>query len=238
MHLRPWFLYFGAFEEDKEIPVRKLISLWVSEGFVKKEEHKTLEEEQKTLEDAALGYLMKLIDRNLVLVAKRRFDGRFKTCILPSMETFHRLECLVVNTLDEVEIPDILLNMPSLRHMHFLGGGYFSASSLQRANNDESFQIHNLQSIFVLEISGETDGKILRCSPNLHRLKVNIQSSPNYSFDFLKKLESLMFKSKKLCSTLISLPLNLKQLTLAHTCMSPEQMEIIRKLECLEVLKL
>ncbi|KAL2531445.1 Disease resistance protein RPP13 [Abeliophyllum distichum] len=349
MHLRPCFLYFGAFQEDMEIPVRKLISLWVAQGFVKKEE-------QKSLEDVALGYLMKLIDRSLVLVAKRRFDGGAKTCkihdllremcsriaeenkflkvvklfdddddlleylgevsmyqqhhhlsinynntdipslpfglhvrsllcfdhesptsilccfkvvrvldvfeisynrvvigiehlvhlryltisgILPPMESFHRLECLVVRSLKEVEIPDILLNLLSLRHMHFLGGGYFSASCLHQAINNESFQIkNNLQSIFMIRISDETYLKILRCSPNLRRLKVRIRSSPNYSFDFLNQLKSLKIESDHLSSNLFSLPLNLKQLTLTYAHMSPEQMEIIGKLKYLEVLKL
>ncbi|KAL7162015.1 hypothetical protein ACSBR2_042480 [Camellia fascicularis] len=35
-HLKPCFLYLGAFPEDKEIPVQKLIWLWVAEGFIQK----------------------------------------------------------------------------------------------------------------------------------------------------------------------------------------------------------
>ncbi|KAL2531433.1 putative disease resistance RPP8-like protein 4 [Abeliophyllum distichum] len=344
MHLRPCFLYFGAFEEDMDIPVRKLISLWVAQGFVKKEE-------RKSLEDVALRFLMELIDRSLVLVSKRRFDGGVKTCkihdllhemclriaeennflkvfnldddddddsivpygqvsmyqqhhhlsinynytdicslpfgpnvrsllcfdrnssspiscsfkvirvledevvigiehlvhlrylriswILPPMESFHRLECLVVHTVAALKIPDVLLNMLSLRHMHFLRGGYFSASCRQQATNNESFQINNnLQSISVIRISDETDLKILRCSPNLRRLKVYVRSSLNYSFNFLNHLESLKLESATLLSSFFSLPLNLKQLTLTHAHLSPEQMEIIGKLEYLEVLKL
>ncbi|CAA2985446.1 late blight resistance homolog R1A-3 isoform X1 [Olea europaea subsp. europaea] len=73
MHLKPCFLYFGAFKEDMEILVRKLISLWVAEGFIKKEK-------QKNIEDVAREYLMKLIDRSLVLVAGRRSNGGVKTC--------------------------------------------------------------------------------------------------------------------------------------------------------------
>ncbi|KAL2551613.1 putative late blight resistance protein-like protein R1B-17 [Forsythia ovata] len=156
-----------------------------------------------------------------------------------SMESLQRLECLVVDRLDEIEIPDILLNMLSLRHLHFLGGGYFSASCLQQATNNESFQINNnLQSISVIIISDETDLKILRCLPNLRRLKVSIRSPLNYSFEFLNQLESLKLKPYNLSSGLISLPLNLKQLTLVGAHMSLEQMDIIGKLEYLEVLKL
>ncbi|KAL2532931.1 Disease resistance protein RPP13 [Abeliophyllum distichum] len=73
MHLKPCFLYFGAFEEDREIAVRKLILLWVSEGFIEKLEH-------RSSEDVAQEYLTDLINRGLVMVAKRRSDGGVKAC--------------------------------------------------------------------------------------------------------------------------------------------------------------
>ncbi|KAL2479129.1 Disease resistance protein RPP13 [Forsythia ovata] len=73
MHLKPCFLYFGAFEEDTEIPVQKLISLWVSEGFVRKGK-------QKNSNAVSYGYLIDLIGRGLVQVAKRRSNGGVKTC--------------------------------------------------------------------------------------------------------------------------------------------------------------
>ncbi|XP_022846275.1 putative disease resistance RPP13-like protein 3 [Olea europaea var. sylvestris] len=73
MHLKPCFLYFGDFKEDEEIHIQKFISLWIAEGYIKKEE-------QKSLEDVALEYAMKLIDRSLVLVGKKKFDGSIKTC--------------------------------------------------------------------------------------------------------------------------------------------------------------
>ncbi|KAL3534440.1 hypothetical protein ACH5RR_002901 [Cinchona calisaya] len=72
-HLRECFLYFGAFLEDKDIPVSKLIRLWIAEGFVEKNE-------AKNLEDAAEDNLMELVDRSLVMVSKRRSNGRVKTC--------------------------------------------------------------------------------------------------------------------------------------------------------------
>ncbi|KAL2532915.1 putative disease resistance protein [Abeliophyllum distichum] len=73
MHLKPCFLYFGAFEEDREIAVRKLILLWVSEGFIEKVEH-------RSSEDVAQECLTDLINRGLVMVAKRRSDGGVKAC--------------------------------------------------------------------------------------------------------------------------------------------------------------
>ncbi|XP_022859152.1 putative late blight resistance protein homolog R1A-3 [Olea europaea var. sylvestris] len=62
-----------TFEEDEEILVQELISLWKAEGFIKKEDH-------KCLEDVALEYLMQLIDRSLVFISKRNFDSQVKTC--------------------------------------------------------------------------------------------------------------------------------------------------------------
>ncbi|CAA2933253.1 late blight resistance homolog R1A-3 isoform X1 [Olea europaea subsp. europaea] len=342
LHLKPCFLHFGAFREDMEIPVRRLISLWVAEGFIKKDEH-------KNIEDVAREYLMELIDRSLVLVAERRYDGGVKTCKihdllremclkiaeennflkfiehndddeqwffsqvstyqqhhclsiscgkfagsslpfglhvrsllcesfitnftkliscgykvlrvfkgniqyglehlvqlrylevspkLPPLERFHKLEFLVVNNrAGEVEIPEILLNMVSLRHMQFRGGAHFSKSSRQPASNSKSFQINNLQSISRLTIFDEIDEKILRCSPNLRRLSSQVG---NGSFEFLNQLESLkLYKPYNyLSSSLISLPLSLKKLRLEFMDASRMQMEIIGRLPYLEVLKL
>ncbi|KAL8497688.1 hypothetical protein ACS0TY_021135 [Phlomoides rotata] len=75
-HLKPCFLYFGSFEEDKEISVENLMRLWVAEGFIRKEN-------EKTTEDIAEEYLMELIDKSLVMVAERRIDGRgVKACVV------------------------------------------------------------------------------------------------------------------------------------------------------------
>ncbi|KAL2533011.1 Disease resistance protein RPP13 [Abeliophyllum distichum] len=86
MHLKPCFLYFGAFEEDTEIPVQKLISLWVSEGFVQKGK-------QKNSNDVSYGYLIDLISRGLVQVGKRRSNGGVKTCYVHDL--LHEM-CLTI----------------------------------------------------------------------------------------------------------------------------------------------
>ncbi|KAL8538820.1 hypothetical protein ACS0TY_000722 [Phlomoides rotata] len=64
--LKPCFLYFRAFTctFDKKIQVRELLKLWISEGFIHKEEG-------KSVDDVAEEYLMDLIDKNLVMVAER-----------------------------------------------------------------------------------------------------------------------------------------------------------------------
>ncbi|XP_057488182.1 putative late blight resistance protein homolog R1A-10 [Actinidia eriantha] len=72
-HLKQCFLYFGVFPEDYQVPVWKLIWLWVAEGFIR-------ETGEKCLEDVAEEYLKELIGRSLVLVSRRRYDGGVKAC--------------------------------------------------------------------------------------------------------------------------------------------------------------
>ncbi|CAI9118778.1 OLC1v1020388C1 [Oldenlandia corymbosa var. corymbosa] len=77
-HLKPCFLYFGMFLEDQQVPVQKLKWLWIAEGFVPKEDSKSLEE-------TAEEYLVELIGRNLVLEAQSRSRGGSKTCQVHDM---------------------------------------------------------------------------------------------------------------------------------------------------------
>ncbi|XP_042008954.1 putative late blight resistance protein homolog R1B-16 [Salvia splendens] len=59
-HLKPCFLYIGAFPEDYEIRGSNLVRLLVAEGFVKSNGERSLEEE-------AEDWLKSLVDRNLLM---------------------------------------------------------------------------------------------------------------------------------------------------------------------------
>ncbi|KAK1416272.1 hypothetical protein QVD17_32069 [Tagetes erecta] len=72
-HLRQCFVFVGIFPEDYDIPVTKLVWLWIAQGFI----HET---ESRILEDVAEDFLMGLIKRSLLMTAKKRADGRIKTC--------------------------------------------------------------------------------------------------------------------------------------------------------------
>ncbi|KAL8551062.1 hypothetical protein ACS0TY_000226 [Phlomoides rotata] len=73
IHLKPCFLYMGVFPEDFEINVSQLIKLWVSEGILKPNDDKSLEE-------VAEEYLKELMERNLILLHKLRWNGEAKLC--------------------------------------------------------------------------------------------------------------------------------------------------------------
>ncbi|XP_058201558.1 putative late blight resistance protein homolog R1B-8 [Rhododendron vialii] len=74
LHLKACFVYIGGFPEDSEILVRELIWLWIAEGFIQKSEG------GKSLEAVAKDYLSSLIDRSLVMVARKRSFGGIKAC--------------------------------------------------------------------------------------------------------------------------------------------------------------
>lgn len=76
-HLKACFLYIGAFSKNVEIPVWKLIALWIAEGFLKREPTKIIEKvAEECLED--------LIDRNLILAGKKTND-KVTTCRIHDM---------------------------------------------------------------------------------------------------------------------------------------------------------
>ncbi|KAL8457119.1 hypothetical protein ACS0TY_034278 [Phlomoides rotata] len=86
-HLRACFLYFGMFPEDFEIPVWKLIRMWIAEGFIQQKNSGI------SLEETAESYLEDLISRNLVRVDKTKPDGKVKTCRIHDMlRDFCKLE--------------------------------------------------------------------------------------------------------------------------------------------------
>ncbi|KAM0019734.1 putative P-loop containing nucleoside triphosphate hydrolase, leucine-rich repeat domain superfamily [Helianthus debilis subsp. tardiflorus] len=71
--LRPCFLFLGAFPEDYEVPVTKLIWLWIAQGFIH-------EAGSRMLEDVAEDSLMDLIKRSLLMTSRIKAGGQVKTC--------------------------------------------------------------------------------------------------------------------------------------------------------------
>ncbi|KAA8539032.1 hypothetical protein F0562_025724 [Nyssa sinensis] len=72
-YLKSCFLYCGSYPEDSEFSTRKLIKLWIAEGFIQCRGAEMMEE-------VAEDYLGELIQRSMIQVAKKSFNGRVKTC--------------------------------------------------------------------------------------------------------------------------------------------------------------
>ncbi|XP_071938881.1 putative late blight resistance protein homolog R1B-17 [Coffea arabica] len=73
-YLKSCFLYLGVLNEGRDVLVSKLIRFWIAEGFIP--------ETNKGSEDVAEAFLMDLIDRSLVIISKRRSNGKVRACRL------------------------------------------------------------------------------------------------------------------------------------------------------------
>ena len=63
--------YMGVFEEDSVIRASTIVELWVSEGFLKPIDN-------KSLTTTAKEYLKELVDRNLIVVHELGILGNIK----------------------------------------------------------------------------------------------------------------------------------------------------------------
>ncbi|WMV28170.1 hypothetical protein MTR67_021555 [Solanum verrucosum] len=76
--LKACFLYCGAFPGGSQIPAKKLIRLWIAEGFIQYQG-------PLALEDVAEDHLNDLVNRNLVMVMQRSCSGQIKICRVHDM---------------------------------------------------------------------------------------------------------------------------------------------------------
>ena len=70
-HLKSCFLYCSLFPEDYLFKRKRLVRLWIAEGFIE-------ERGESTLEEVAEGYLKELVDRNMLQLVERNTFGRMK----------------------------------------------------------------------------------------------------------------------------------------------------------------
>lgn len=75
--LKGCLMYLILFPEELEIPVRRLLHLWLAEGF--------LNAQESLPEDGAEMCLEELINRKLIDVTNWKLDGRPKTCRMPGL---------------------------------------------------------------------------------------------------------------------------------------------------------
>lgn len=73
-HLKACFLYFGGFPKGRGISTRRLMSLWIAEGFVLVSQ----KDDQRVIEVVAENYLDDLIGRNLVIISTSGTLGEVK----------------------------------------------------------------------------------------------------------------------------------------------------------------
>ncbi|KDP43864.1 hypothetical protein JCGZ_20874 [Jatropha curcas] len=85
LYLRRCLFYFGLFPEHFEISLRRLIGLWVAEGFGHQKNDK------ESPECVSEKCLIELVNRNMIQVTKRKLNGKIKACRLPDALRVHWL---------------------------------------------------------------------------------------------------------------------------------------------------
>ncbi|KAG5603768.1 hypothetical protein H5410_025260 [Solanum commersonii] len=74
-HLKPCLLYMGLFPKDYDIPVSDLLKWWIAEEFVQNIDTLKLEK----LSEICLHHL---VESNLAVVSKTRWNGKMKCCMV------------------------------------------------------------------------------------------------------------------------------------------------------------
>ncbi|CAI9118924.1 OLC1v1020551C1 [Oldenlandia corymbosa var. corymbosa] len=110
-HLKTCFLYLGVFREDFEIPVWKLVRLWISEGLIP-------QEGDLDLEITAEQYLDELVYRNVVMVGQRRSNDKIKTCRMhDTLREFCKKEATEENLFQEIKTDNLDMKLDQCRRI-------------------------------------------------------------------------------------------------------------------------
>ncbi|XP_071930473.1 putative late blight resistance protein homolog R1A-3 [Coffea arabica] len=181
----------------------------------------------------------------LVLLRYLALRGRIKS-IPSSIANLWNLETLIVKGLKgEVTLPDTILEMASLRHLHINNRVVFSLDDSEPGDTSQS----NLETCSTLSLShGICAEMIIRRLVNIRKLKSIFFESWNDLANCnrfpvlhcLSRLESLklLYHGSIMFPCEMSLPLSLRKLTLSKFRLPWDEMSTILKLPNLEVLKL
>lgn len=114
-HLKSCFLYLGLFPEDVSVQTKKLIRLWVAEGFLP-------QEGEETAEGVAEKCLNELIDRCMIQVGRLSLLGRVKTVRIHDLLRDHAISqgkeeiFLEIHHGNKAEQPSESISAKSRRH--------------------------------------------------------------------------------------------------------------------------
>ncbi|XP_031101226.1 putative late blight resistance protein homolog R1B-17 [Ipomoea triloba] len=178
-HLKACLLYFGVFREDSDIPVKKLISLWVAEGFLKSKK------KYKSMEKLAESYLHDLINRSLVQANELSIDGKIKSCkVHDRLHEFCMREAKKENFLSVINENHA---QEACRWISFQSRNW----PITRASY-ENYTFHKIRSIIY---SGNNDLYISKCRlvyPHLKLLRVLDLSLVKYSHNMPSGIADLI----------------------------------------------
>ncbi|PHT75146.1 hypothetical protein T459_18668 [Capsicum annuum] len=166
--LKACLLYLGIFPEDSEISVKRLVRLWIAEGFLKLE---------GDLEEAAENRLQDLVDRCLVLVSQKSADGRkIKTCRVHDLvnelclREAQRENFLFIRNDDTGTVPLVGCRLISIQKRRQAGVDFKDENFLRSLThtNDNNSPSRRIRSIFLFAAPS------LSTNPNLELGHLNL----------------------------------------------------------------
>ncbi|KAJ1688972.1 hypothetical protein LUZ63_013127 [Rhynchospora breviuscula] len=212
-YLKTCFLYLASFPEDDEISARRLIKMWVAEGFLPRKERKTIEE-------IAENCLEQLFQRSMVQVSSRHVDGSIKYCRVHdilrdfAMHQAGKENFVTVFTANpqDTNHRDRATRRASLQScdhqfMEYVGPKTRSLFLFDLKSDLYDFSEFRLLRVLVIVSSGHGRGLIeLRGVDRLIHLKYlevrnYLTDSSECSFGRLKNLETLNFQRSQWIST-------------------------------------
>ncbi|PHT26473.1 hypothetical protein CQW23_33920 [Capsicum baccatum] len=146
--LKACLLYLGIFPEDSEISVKRLVRLWIAEGFLKLE---------GDLEEAAENRFQDHVDRCLVLVSQKSVDGRkIKTCRVNDLvnelclREAQRENFLFIRNDDTETVPLVGCRLISIQKRRQTGVDFKDENFLRSLThtNDDNSPSRRIRSIF------------------------------------------------------------------------------------------
>lgn len=127
-NLKKCLSHFAQFPKDSEISAKRLVALWVAEGFV--------DQTDKPLEYVAKQNLNHLIECNLVQELERKHNGKVLSCGLPSalQELWSRLESPDSSLSPDQRLPYYFVQMDTISSQRH-GSRLNSRIILQKCRN-------------------------------------------------------------------------------------------------------
>ncbi|XP_051126939.1 putative late blight resistance protein homolog R1B-16 isoform X2 [Andrographis paniculata] len=200
-YLKPCFLYFGVFQEDAEIPVKKLKQLWIAEGFVQ-------EEDNTRSDSVAEEYLKELIAKSLVLIVKRRSNGGAKACAIHDLlrdlclrisekENFAKLvdhDCSIWN--QKFHHLSVQMNQSYFALPCHLAPYSARVRSFSCCGSERSFSLLNMRSLRVLHFQQQYSNHDYSGIQNLVHLRYMAINSIPSGLHLLMNLEFLTVNNR------------------------------------------
>ncbi|XP_039130505.1 putative disease resistance protein At1g50180 [Dioscorea cayenensis subsp. rotundata] len=106
-YIKPCFLYFSIYSKGALISAKRLIRLWIAEGFIQPRD-------QEIMEEVAEDYLEELVHCSMIQVVERHHHGGIKICQIH--ELLHDLSIFLAQGMNFIHIPNNNDNEENISH--------------------------------------------------------------------------------------------------------------------------